>query len=252
MKSSFISENKILRRSLVITFWLLIWQVLSIAIGEEILLVSPLHALGKLVELMGTESYWLAIATSLHKIFLGLMLSVITGVLLSVFSFFSLTIKELLYPVILFLKSIPVAGFVIFLLVWINSSYLSAYISFFIGMPIIYENVFEGLTSVDKKLIEMADSFNITAFKRLKYIYKIKITPYLRAGIVSISGLTFKAGIAAEVIGLQRNSIGENLHNAKIYLNMADLFAWIITILVLSMLFEKGVKTFLGDKNAEI
>ncbi|HHW94376.1 MAG TPA: ABC transporter permease subunit [Mogibacterium sp.] len=250
MKISFIWENKILRKILITAFWLLVWQISSMAIGEEILLVSPLNALKKLAELMGTEDYWMAIFTSLYKIFIGLILSVIIGVILSVFSFLSNLFKELIYPVIIFLKSIPVAGFVILLLVWINSSYMSIYIAFFMGMPVIYENVCEGLFSTDKKLREMADSFKITLLKRLKYIYRIKVTPYLRAGITSISGLTFKAGIAAEVIGLQKNSIGEHLHNARIYLNMPDLFAWIITILLLSMILEKGIKIILGRKNA--
>lgn len=252
MKISFISGNKIIRKVLITVFWLLVWQFLSMAIGEEILLVSPLAAIRKLIELMETKVYWVAIAESLYKIFIGLILSVIVGVLLSVFSIISDIVKDLIYPVIVFLKSIPVAGFVILLLVWINSSFLSIYIAFFMGMPIIYENVCEGLFSTDKGLIDMADSFKVTFLKRFKYIYKIKVIPYLRAGIISISGLTFKAGIAAEVIGLQKNSIGENLHNAKIYLNMPELFAWIITILVLSMILEKGIKTILGGKNARV
>ncbi len=241
-----------MRKLLTAAFWLVVWQLLSMAIGEEILLVSPLVAFQKLAELVGTSAYWSAILSSIYKIFIGLILSVFVGILLSIFSFLSNLFRELVHPMILFLKSIPVAGFVILLLVWINSSYLSIYISFFMGMPIIYENVCEGLFSADKKLIEMADSFKVPLQKRLKYIYKIKVTPYLRAGIISISGLTFKAGIAAEVIGLQNNSIGENLQNAKIYLNMPELFAWIITILVLSMILEKGIKLILGGKNARV
>lgn len=252
MKISTIWENKIIRKILVAVFWLAVWQILSMAIGEEILLVSPLNAFKKLFELMGTGAYWLAIATSLYKIFIGMGLSILLGIFLALISFLFSPIKELIYPLISFLKSIPVAGFVIFLLVWIKSSYLSIYISFFMGMPIIYENVYGGLVSVDKKLIEMADSFKVPINKRLKYIYRIKVAPYLKAGIVSISGLAFKAGIAAEVIGLQRHSIGENLHNAKIYLNMAELFAWIITILFLSMAIEKVIKIFLEDKDAGI
>lgn len=250
MKSSFISENKFLRKIFAIVFWLLLWQLLSALIGKNVMLVSPITAFKKLFELMGTLDYWLSIGSSLYKIFIGLILSVLVGVFLSALGFFCRPIKELIYPVILFLKSIPVAGFVILLLMWINSSYLSIYISFFMGMPIIFENVYEGLVSTDKKLVEMADSFEAPIFKRLKYIYRIKAAPYLRAGIISISGLTFKAGIAAEVIGIQKSSIGENLLNAKIYLDMVELAAWIITILALSMLLQNGMKILLGDKNA--
>lgn len=252
MKNSFISENKFLRKISVAIFWILLWEILSLLIGEEILLVSPFNALKKLLELIQTKSYWISIFSSLYKILLGMILSIVFGIMLAVLSFLFLPVREIIYPFISFLRAVPVASFVIFLLVWINVNHLSIFISFFMGMPIVYENIFEGLISVDKKLIEMAESFDVGTKKRFKYIYKIKTSPYLKAAIISISGLCFKAGVAAEVIGLQKNSIGENLYNSKIYLNMPELFAWTITILVLSMIFEKGIKILLGGKNAGI
>ncbi len=252
MKNSSILENKIFRKVLVLGFWLILWQILSVIISEEILLVSPLSALKKLLELIVTKGYWVSIFSSLWKISLGLLLSVLVGGVLAILSFRFSLFKEVVNPAISFLRSIPVASFVIFLLVWINSSYLSIYIGFFMGMPIIFENVYIGILSVDKNLLEMAESFKIGFEKRFKYIYIIKVMPHLQSGIMTASGLIFKAGIAAEIIGMQRNSIGENLYNAKIYLNMPELFAWTITILALSMVFEKGIERILGDKNARI
>jgi NitT/TauT family transport system permease protein len=241
-----------MKKVLVIGFWLILWQVLSVIISEEILLVSPLSAFKKLLELMGKKSYWMAIFSSLSKILLGLFLSIFFGIAMAIISFLSPIFKELTHPMISFFRSIPVASFVIFLLVWINSAYLSIYISFFMGMPIIFENVYQGIVSVDEKLIEMLDSFNVGSMKRFKYIYKVKVLPYLQAGIMTASGLIFKSAVAAEIIGLQINSIGENLYNSKIYLNMPELFAWTITILILSMIFEKAIEILLGDKNAGI
>ena len=52
-------------------------------------------------------------------------------------------------------------------------------------------------------------------------------------------GLCWKAGTAAEVIGIPDGSIGERLQEAKIYLQMPDLFAWTVTIIVVSLLIEK-------------
>ena len=52
-------------------------------------------------------------------------------------------------------------------------------------------------------------------------------------------GIGWKAGIAAEVLGLPKNSIGKALYNAKIYLEMPDLFCWTAVIILLSLLFEK-------------
>ena len=52
-------------------------------------------------------------------------------------------------------------------------------------------------------------------------------------------GLCWKAGVAAEVIGLPDGSIGERLYEAKVYLNTPDLFAWTVVIVLVSLVFEK-------------
>jgi NitT/TauT family transport system permease protein len=51
-------------------------------------------------------------------------------------------------------------------------------------------------------------------------------------------GMSWKSGIAAEVIGVPLHSIGEKLYLSKIYLSTADLFAWTLVIILLSALFE--------------
>lgn len=55
--------------------------------------------------------------------------------------------------------------------------------------------------------------------------------------------MSWKSGVAAEVIGIPSHSIGENLYMAKIYLDTSGLFAWTLVIILVSSLFEK---LFLG------
>ena len=105
---------------------------------------------------------------------------------------------------------------------------------------------FDGLANISKDILEMADIYKVTEQKKIKYIYRIKAKPFLYSSIISISGLVFKAGIAAEVIGLPQNSIGNNLYNAKVYLDMPSLFAWTLAILLVSSLFENLLKKLLG------
>ncbi len=50
--------------------------------------------------------------------------------------------------------------------------------------------------------------------------------------------MSWKAGVAAEVIGVVGGSIGERLYEAKIYLMTADLLAWTVVIVALSAGFE--------------
>ena len=51
--------------------------------------------------------------------------------------------------------------------------------------------------------------------------------------------MDWKAGVAAEVIGMIHGSIGRKLYDAKIYFQNADLLCWTVIIILLSVAGEK-------------
>jgi len=106
-------------------------------------------------------------------------------------------------------------------------------------LPIVYTNVLSGIKSTDTKLLEMAQVFEIPMGKRILYIYISQIFPFFKAACLVGLGISWKSGIAAEVIGIPRGSIGANLHQARIFLATSDLFAWTMTIIIISTLFER-------------
>ena len=68
----------------------------------------------------------------------------------------------------------------------------------------------------------------------------IHILPYFLSACGSALGLCWKSGIAAEVIGMPEGSIGEQLQQAKVYLDTPDLFAWTLVIVLVSLAFERA------------
>ena len=97
----------------------------------------------------------------------------------------------------------------------------------------------EGIESTDKNLLEMSKVFRLGILRKVRYIYVPQVFPSFQSACISALGLCWKAGIAAEVIGIPTGSIGEKLQQAKVYLNTPDLFAWTLTIVLISLLFEK-------------
>ena len=63
--------------------------------------------------------------------------------------------------------------------------------------------------------------------------------PYLVSGCKTALGMSWKSGIAAEVIGIPTSSIGEQLYYSKLYLDTAGLFAWTFVIVLVSAVFEQ-------------
>ena len=110
--------------------------------------------------------------------------------------------KILFHPLVTAVKSTPVASFIILCLIWIPSRNLAVFISFLIVFPVIYANLLEGLQRTDEQLLEMADVFSIGKGKRALYIYLPQALPYLLTACSLGLGLCWKAGTAAEVIGV--------------------------------------------------
>ena len=67
-----------------------------------------------------------------------------------------------------------------------------------------------------------------------------QVLPFFQSGCAVALGLCWKAGVAAEVIGMPQGSIGEKLQQAKVYLDTPDLFAWTLVIVLVSLAFERA------------
>lgn len=226
-------------RAWAVIFWLLLWQAGAMAINQRIILVSPLRVLARLAELAPTLEFWGAIGYSMVRITAGFLLGAAAGTLLAALSARFRRGEELLAPAFLAIKSIPVASFIILALILFSSRNLAVLISFLIVLPVLYANILGGIRAADRQLLEMARVFCIPAARRIRYVYLPQVFPYFRSACGSALGLCWKSGIAAEVIGMPDGPIGEQLQQAKIYLNTPDLFAWTLVIVLVSLAFEK-------------
>ena len=240
MKISISSDKpKRIIRLWAVAAWLVIWQALSMYIGHDILLVSPLSVAHRLSQLVRETGFWTSVLFSFQRITAGFLSAVVTGSLLAAFSARFRRVEEFLAPAMIFIKATPVASFTILVLIWVSSRNLSVVISFLMVLPIIYTNVSNGIKHTDSKLLEMADVFEIPLSRRIMYIYVPQVLPFFQSACLVGLGLCWKAGIAAEVIGIPNGSIGEKLYMAKIYFTTPDLFAWTLAIIAVSVAFEK-------------
>ena len=73
----------------------------------------------------------------------------------------------------------------------------------------------------------------------LRHITVPSVLPHFRAALSSALGLGWRAGIAAEVLTVPQLSIGKRIFEAKLYLETTELFAWTLTVILLSLLIER-------------
>ena len=214
-----------------VLFWLLVWQAGSMALHSDILLVSPLRVLQTLLALIQTTRFWSSLLGSMGRILGGFLLAAALGTLLAALAARFKRVEELLAPLVLAMKTVPVASFIILALIWFGSRNLSVFIALVMVFPVMYTNV---------------RVFKIPALRRIRCIDLPQVMPYFRAGCTLGLGLCWKAGVAAEVIGMPVPSIGERLQQAKVYLDTPELFAWTLVIVLMSVGFEKLFMAALG------
>lgn len=247
---AFTKEN--LWRVAAVLFWLLVWQAAAALLRQPLLLSSPLRVLQRLFALLGQSATYRALGYSLSRIALGFLTGFALGALLAVLAARWRPVEYLIRPLMLTVKSVPVASFIILALVFLTSRKLNSFISFLMVLPIVYGNLLEGLKSKSRPLDEMARMYRVPRLRRLVYIELPQLKPYLLSAVSLALGMSWKSGIAAEVIGIPMGSVGERLYQAKVYLDTSELYAWTLAILLISMLFEKGLVALLKGAYARL
>lgn len=222
-----------------ILFWLSVWYIISLFINDNILLASPIEVFTKVYRMFFELSFYYAVFISLIRILLGFILSLIFSLIMSVLSVKYKFIEDLLKPVVFVLRSMPLASFVVLILFWVSGKNLSVVVCFFMVFPIFYENIKKGILNCNKNLIEMVQLFNLNNSDKIKYIYFSEVLPYFQSAASLAIGYSFKAGIAAEIIGLPRFSIGESLLESKMMFDVSEVMAWSVVVVLLSVIIEK-------------
>ncbi len=236
---SIMKESSTLKKLAAFAVAILLWQIAAGVLNQKILLASPIAVFMRLLVIWTEEGFLSTIWFSFIRIVGGFLCALLIGTLLAVLSSRARIIEIFLMPYMVTIKSVPVASFIIISLVWLSSAQLSIFISFLMVLPIVYTNVLNGIKSVDVKMLEMAEVFRLSWRKKFLYILLPQMKPFVLAACSVSLGLSWKAGIAAEVIGIPRGSVGEMLYEAKVYLNTVDLFAWTVLIVAISLAFEK-------------
>ena len=245
-------KRRITRTLLAVLFWLVLWQVLSTIIAKPLLLPAPKDVFKRLCELICTGEFWHYTLLSLARICAGIACAVIIGIILAVLTCRFSLLDALFSPVMTVIKTTPVASFVVLVLIWIARDCVPVLISALMVLPVIWANVSAGIHGTDPQLLELARAYNFSKFKTVRAIYIPSVMPHFRSACRSAFGFGWKAGIAAEVLTVPRESIGRMIYESKLYLQTTDLFAWTLTVIILSLLLEKAVLRLIGggDTNA--
>lgn len=219
----------------------LIWSVAALIVNDEIILPKLSSVIERLFLNIGNGSIFKPLIITTYRVLFGIVVSIVLAIITSYMSY-KFKLEDYLSPFITLMRAIPVVSMVLIILFFTNKNTLSIIVIFFVSFPIIYENVLNGLKSIQKEKLELAEIYDINKIHKFKYIELPYIIKSLLLALTISLGLSFKAGSTAEVIAGAAGGLGDLLYMAKISFEMVDLIAVTFVIIFVSFLFESITK----------
>ena len=203
------------------------------------MLAGPWETCAHLVSILADPQTVAVVWFSLSRIAAGFLSAFALGVALGLVAHRREAVRTLAAPFVTACRSVPVACVVVLLLIWVGSGAVSGLAVFLMAFPALYLAVLEGLGQSMDPTREMLELFCVSGPRLFCAHVWQKVLPFAVAASKNACGMAWKAGVAAELIGTPRGSMGERVYQAKILFETADLFAWTVLIVVCSFLCER-------------
>lgn len=223
----------------VAAFWLAAWMLVAALVAQPLILPGPGAVVAALLRLVCDAGTWAILAGSGARILGGLVLAAVCGGMLAGVSSRSRAFARLVAPALSFVKATPVACVVVLLLIWLGSARVSIAAVFLMALPGVYFSLVEGLTQADKPLKQMFRLHGVRGWRLFCAHTWREVLPFVLSCAKAVIGMSWKAGVAAELIGMATGTVGERIYQAKLLIETADLLAWTVLVVAASWACER-------------
>ncbi len=223
----------------VAAFWLAVWVLVAGLVAQPLILPGPGAVVVALLRLVCDVGTWAILAGSGARILGGLALAAVCGGVLAGISSRLRAFARLVAPALSFVKATPVACVVVLLLIWLGSARVSIAAVFLMALPGVYFSLVEGLTQVDQPLEHMFRLHGVRGWRLFFAHTWREVLPFVLSCARAVIGMSWKAGVAAELIGMAVGTVGERIYQAKLLIETADLLAWTVLVVAASWACER-------------
>lgn len=216
---------------------LLVWTLLSILSFSNIAFPSIFDTLKALGILLITKSTYTALLYTIFRLLITVVISFVLALILSYFSYISKKFESFISPLISIMRTVPVTAIIIILLLLIGDN-ASLVITSFMVLPIIYEGALTSFKNIPKEMSDEVKMIsNITPRIILKIYLPISL-PYILSSLIQAIGMGLKVMVMSEFITQPKGSIGYMLFQERWSLNMDNVFAWTIILVVIVIVID--------------
>lgn len=224
-----------------VAFWLALWQLASWVLSSPIILPGPVEVVCALVHALVKAGFWTSVIRSCIQILLGVATAYAAAIPLAFAAHRWGIVRALASPPLQAFKAAPIVCLIVLLLLWFGSAWVGFAAVILVAVPGLYFPALDGLDGADGRMRELFDVHRIGGARRLLAFTWLQVLPFVRAASATVVGMAWKAGVAAELIGMPEGSMGERIFQAKLLLETADVFAWTVVVVALAVVSERVV-----------
>ena len=214
------------------------WYIYSSTKNNELIFPSLSRIIKSLTQLLEEKRTYSLIITTLIRIIISLIISILISLIITfLYSIFKDSLN-LFRPILTIFKSTPLIIISIFIWMAFSSDFGPIFVNILVTIPIIVEGLVYGINSIDQDIV---DQFKLEKASKIKKFLLLELPinkNTLIMVILQTFGLSFKVMIMAEYLCQTSNSIGKTLEIIKNNLEMSNLIAWGIIIVILVSIFE--------------
>jgi len=218
----------------------IIWWLASLVLPPTVL-PGPDLVLSALIKNFNEGALLTNFLATMNRIVLGFALAMSAGVFLGAIMGLNRTAEEFFDLWVMVGITIPSLAILLILYILFGLNETATVLA--IGLsafPAIAINVWQGVKSVDNKLLAMARVYGVGRLRRFSQIILPQILPYLVASSRFGLGIIWKITVVAELIG-RDSGIGFQLHFWFNLFNMPQVFAWTLFFTIVMFVIEYGL-----------
>lgn len=229
-----------IRKFIALLIFLGLWETLVVLISPPAYLFpSPLKVFSVLID------NWFLILTNagitFFEAFTGFLIANLISLAIAIIIAFYRKFEDIVMPIAIVLKTIPVIALVPLMIIWLGSGFLSKIaiamlICFFPALV----NVLRGTKSIDDNLIELFRVYSANRRQLTKFLIIPSILPYIFAALKISSSLAVIGALVGEFIGSNRG-LGFLIMSNYYNMNTAFVFATITVSSIMGISFYYAI-----------
>lgn len=211
------------------------WQIASV-FSPPYLFPGLGEIFGRIITILTTWDLFSQGLVTWSRLMAAVLVALIIGIPVGLLMGLSRNFDEFLRPLVKFIMGVPALNWVIIVVIWFaNVELRITFVLVVLCVPITIFCIYDGVRSIDQKLIDMVLSFGANRFQHVRLL----MWPFVKAAAFTAAKLNIgnavRTVIVAELVGAPLG-IGRELDLAKNLFDMSTVLAW--TLLMVAMAFS--------------